>query len=62
MMTNAEFEAKREREIGDTVAKIMRLLVDLVVEDKRAIVTEVDRLVASEEFDLRRSHRATALK
>lgn len=50
MMTNAEFEAKREREIGDTVAKIMRLLVDLVVEDKRAIVTEVDRLVASEEL------------
>ena len=36
MTTNPEIEAKRAAEIEDTVAKIMRLLVDLVVEDSFA--------------------------
>jgi hypothetical protein len=49
MMTNAEFEAKRAREIEDIVAKTMRSMVDLVVEDKRAILTELDRWVSMEE-------------
>ena len=48
-MTTSEIEAKRAAEIEDVVAKIMRLLVDLVVEDKRAVVEEVDRLVSYEE-------------
>ena len=47
--TNPEFEARREREIEDTVARIMRLMVDMTVEEKRRVVTEIDRLVAYEE-------------
>ena len=40
---------KAKQEIEDTVARIMRLLVDMTVEDKRRVVTEIDRLVSYEE-------------
>ena len=49
MTTNPEFDAKREREIEDAVAKIMRLLVDMTVEDKRRVVVELDRWTSLEE-------------
>jgi hypothetical protein len=48
-MTNAEIEAKRAAEIEDIVARVMRAMVDLTVEEKRKAVTEIDRLVAYEE-------------
>jgi hypothetical protein len=41
--------AKRAAEVEDTVAKIMRSMVDLEIEDKRAILTELDRWVSMEE-------------
>ena len=49
MTMNSEIEAKRAREIEDTVAKIMRQLVDMTVEEKRRVVEEVDRLVSYEQ-------------
>jgi hypothetical protein len=49
MTTMNEIDAKREREIEDMVARIMRQMADMIVEQKRLVVEEVDRLVAYEE-------------
>lgn len=49
MTTEAEFEAKRAAEIEDVVARTMRAMVDMVVEDKRRTVIELDRWVSMEE-------------
>jgi hypothetical protein len=46
-MTTESIKARQE--IEAVTARIMRLLADMVVEDKRAVVTEIDRLVAFEE-------------
>ena len=49
MTTNAEISAKQAAEIEDTVGRIMRAMVDLEIETKRAVVEEIDRLVVAEE-------------
>jgi hypothetical protein len=46
---NDDEEDELTQEIEAVTARIMRLLADMVVEDKRAVVTEIDRLVAFEE-------------
>jgi hypothetical protein len=46
---SAEDAAKREREIEDVVAGTLRAMADMVVEDKRATLTELDRWVSMEE-------------
>jgi hypothetical protein len=49
MTSAAEIEARREREAEDPTAKIMRMQIDGEVEVKRAVVGQIDRLVAAEE-------------
>ena len=49
-MTTATTESIKDRqEVEDLTAKILRLLVDTVVEQKRAILVELDRWISLEE-------------
>lgn len=52
-----EIAVKQRLEIEDIVAKIMRLMLDLPCEEKRMVVTEVDRLVGK----LARARRGAAV-
>ena len=50
MTTTATVESiKAKQEVEDLTAKIMRLMADMVVEQKRLVVERVDKLVAMEE-------------
>ena len=50
MTTTSTAESiKAKQEVEGLTAQIMRLMADTVVEQKRAVVTEIDRLVAAEE-------------
>ena len=44
-----ETEARRKREADDLIARTMRAMIDMTVEQKRAVVEQLDKLVALEE-------------
>jgi hypothetical protein len=49
MTMNAEIEAKRAREITDTVDKCWKAMVDLTIEEKALALDRLTKLVAMEE-------------
>ena len=49
MTTNAEIEAKLAREVEDMVAKIMRQLADMTIEQKLGVLFELDRWISMEQ-------------
>ena len=49
MTTNQEIEVKLAREVEDMVARIMRLLVDMTIEQKLGVLFELDRWISMEQ-------------
>ena len=49
MTTNAEIEAKLAREVEDMVAKIMRQLADMTIEQKLGVLFDLDRWISMEQ-------------